>query len=336
MDPLKRVLEGTSVTATGGGLALSTCLRHLQDLGAECADIGVESDPSGGEVVVRPGRGRPLEAVLAWRPGSRQPDSEATMQASCGLMEVHGRRIGRPARLGLEVASVAAGVLTSHAILAGLLSKMRGGDVERVETSVLQAGLVFVSHYLAGATADDSEEWGTAEEGPEPGPPFSTADGHRFEMEALDGDTWKAFWELLGLSGPHVGRAWMAYLPRYRTATCRLPAGFHAATARRTLAEIVQVADAAGVSISRLRSFPQAVADLVAGDMEAGGRLRPPWRIQPLETGTPRETSGRKGEGLPLAGLRVVEVARRLQGPLAGLLLRMLGAEVIRIEPPGG
>jgi crotonobetainyl-CoA:carnitine CoA-transferase CaiB-like acyl-CoA transferase len=32
----------------------------------------------------------------------------------------------------------------------------------------------------------------------------------------------------------------------------------------------------------------------------------------------------------------VVEVASRIQGPLAGLLLQMLGAEVVKVEPPGG
>jgi crotonobetainyl-CoA:carnitine CoA-transferase CaiB-like acyl-CoA transferase len=42
------------------------------------------------------------------------------------------------------------------------------------------------------------------------------------------------------------------------------------------------------------------------------------------------------GAVLPLTGLRVVESTRRVQGPLAGHVLRMLGAEVVRIEPPGG
>jgi crotonobetainyl-CoA:carnitine CoA-transferase CaiB-like acyl-CoA transferase len=32
----------------------------------------------------------------------------------------------------------------------------------------------------------------------------------------------------------------------------------------------------------------------------------------------------------------VVEATNRMQGPLAGLLLQMLGAEVVRVEPPGG
>ncbi|RMI25212.1 CoA transferase, partial [Streptomyces triticirhizae] len=42
------------------------------------------------------------------------------------------------------------------------------------------------------------------------------------------------------------------------------------------------------------------------------------------------------GGPLPLAGLRVVEATNRVQGPLAGHVLRLLGAEVLRIEPPGG
>ena len=38
----------------------------------------------------------------------------------------------------------------------------------------------------------------------------------------------------------------------------------------------------------------------------------------------------------PLAGLRVVEVSAFIAAPLAGMTLAQLGAEVIRIDPPGG
>src|ERR1700733_14939775 len=40
--------------------------------------------------------------------------------------------------------------------------------------------------------------------------------------------------------------------------------------------------------------------------------------------------------GKPLAGLRVVEVATYVAGPLGGMTLAQLGAEVIRVDPPGG
>jgi crotonobetainyl-CoA:carnitine CoA-transferase CaiB-like acyl-CoA transferase len=39
---------------------------------------------------------------------------------------------------------------------------------------------------------------------------------------------------------------------------------------------------------------------------------------------------------LPLEGTRVVEVAQYVAGPLCGMLLRELGADVVKVEPPGG
>ena len=41
-------------------------------------------------------------------------------------------------------------------------------------------------------------------------------------------------------------------------------------------------------------------------------------------------------QGKPLSGLRVVEVATYVAGPLGGMTLAQLGAEVIRVDPPGG
>ena len=38
----------------------------------------------------------------------------------------------------------------------------------------------------------------------------------------------------------------------------------------------------------------------------------------------------------PLAGLRVLELADGIGGPYAGRLLAMLGATVVKVEPPGG
>jgi crotonobetainyl-CoA:carnitine CoA-transferase CaiB-like acyl-CoA transferase len=40
--------------------------------------------------------------------------------------------------------------------------------------------------------------------------------------------------------------------------------------------------------------------------------------------------------GLPLSGLRVVEFTHMVMGPVAGLILADLGADVLKVEPPGG
>ena len=41
-------------------------------------------------------------------------------------------------------------------------------------------------------------------------------------------------------------------------------------------------------------------------------------------------------ENGPLAGLRVMDVSIMAAGPWTGALLGMLGAEVIKVEPPAG
>lgn len=316
-----------TTTVSGPTLALQTWGRRVSALSAV--------DSSG--PVATPD----VDCHLSWYGPARvapdRPGSEAAVQALSGLMHVHGRDEGRPRRIGLDLASTAAGVLASQGVLAALISRCRERPVSAVETSVVQAGLLLVSHYVAIASSPgDGPSVATW---PSPGPPFRSADGQWFEMETLDPDAWRAFWSTLGAAGTDLGPAWTVFRLRYNRGACSLPQVLHDSTARHTLAEVTEVADACGVSVSRLRSYAEILADPAWSEMHpAIGPLGAPFHA-PDEAGPESPTTSPRGEApihLPLEGLRVIEATNRVQGPLAGLLLGMLGADVVLVEPPGG
>jgi len=323
------------VSLTGPALAVQTCARRLSAFGASDRQF-VGGGPDARELSMRLGRGggEELRAGVSWHGTSTltrgRAASEATVQAMCGLMEVHGRDAGQPRRLGLEVASVASGVLAAQAVLAALVARSRGRPVSAVDTSVLEAGLVLASHYVAEATCPDPDDWTPPEGGPDPGPPFRSVDGCWFEIETLDPGAWRRFWSSLGAADADLGRAWTAFRARYFRGKCSLPPGLHQATARHRLDQIAAAAAACEVSLAPLRSY----AEVLAGGESAGCLPL----LSELEGAPPDPsvTVPPVREGLPLEGIEVVEATSRMQGPLAGLLLQMLGAHVLRVEPPGG
>lgn len=321
------------MTVHGPALPVETCARRLAPLGATPAappsgngDVAVDLD--WGDTVPGP------DCTITWHGPAdlvpRRPGSEAAIQAMCRLMHLHGHDAGSPKRLGLEVASVAAGVLAASGAVAARIGWRRGNPVSAIQTSVLQAGLLLVSHYVAAATCSD--DWVPAPPGPAPGPPFCSADGRWFEIETLDPEAWKAFWYALGAADAELGRAWAVFRARYYRASCMLPPGLHEATLRHPAAELVSIAAQCRVSLSLVHSYGEVLAELrpgawhpVVSPISGDGQVDGDAPVEPASPGS-----------LPLQGMRVVETTSRMQGPLAGLLLQMLGATVVKVEPPGG
>ncbi|MEO5953751.1 MAG: CoA transferase, partial [Chloroflexia bacterium] len=153
-------------------------------------------------------------------------------------------------------------------------------------------------------------------------------------------------WRQLGVERAGLELAWGNFVYRYLAASCTLPVSLHEATALHTLDELRGIAEPLGIAILVVRGYSDLLDEI---GLSRGGGLKPrgersllhpeaPWailaqtehRAEVVEQHTIDATKG------PLAGMRVVEVSSRLQGPLAGLLLQMLGAEVVKVEPIGG
>ncbi len=314
-EPAGAVLRPTA----GPERAAALAARHLTALGCRTTWM-----PDGG-LALRAGR-HLAECTVDWAgPVDLPLADEYDVQAACGLMHVHGRRFGGPTPLGVDFASATAGVLAALGASAALWACARDGRPRRVGTSVAAAALLAVGQYLAAATADEA---GAAEQWVPGGPPFTAADGLRFELESLAAEGWLAFWTGLGVERAEAGRGWRAFQQRYATATCALPAALDRAAGERGFGELAGLAERVGVDLTPVLAQPPD---------RAPGLL---WRIAEIgaaavDRGVIERAAAERTAG-PLAGLVVVEVARRVQGPLAAHLLRLLGARVVRIEPPGG
>jgi len=262
----------------------------------------------------------PLTPEIDWAGpvGHPLPDENA-VQAACGIMHVHGRAAGAPQRLGVDYASTLAGVLGTQGVLAASIARVRGARITEVRTSVAQAALLAVQQYLAVATSDDdwAEQW-------QPGrrPPFTSRDGVRFELETLHAEGWGRFWNGLGADRDAIAAGWWPFQQRFSTATGALPQPLHDVLRTVDYATVAAVAAHTGVSALPVRESPAPPADVPACTFrQLSTSSAPP----PVRTGDE-----------PLNGMLVVESTRRIQGPVVGHVLQRLGADVVRIEPPGG
>ncbi|MFE1771065.1 CoA transferase [Streptomyces sp. NPDC059008] len=318
-----RPLDGLQLATSGPPESTGLAAGHLRLLGARTGQEPAAREDAGTARITVGGCGfSRQEAQVTWAaPGSGMID-EATVQAATGMMSVHGRREGEPRGLAADYAATATAVLTVQGLLAGLLWQARGGPTAQVSTSADRAGLLAVSQYLAAAGADEGE----ASELAAGGPPFTATGGTLFELETLDPGAWAAFWRVLDAPPEAIRAGWRPFQFRYATACAPFPQALHATTLAHSWQRIRQAASVSGAEVCRLRTLAERAT-------EQDGAA--PWTLVPHGPGH-RVTGPPAAMPRPLAGLTVLEAGRRIQAPLAAHLLGLLGAEVIRIEPPGG
>ncbi|MET9052079.1 CoA transferase [Streptomyces bacillaris] len=319
-----RPLDRLDFTVSGPSQLTEAVARHLRLLGARGEETG-GGDRAGRIALDGDGPG-PVGATVAWADPASGLVDEATVQAATGVMAVHGRREGSPRGLAVDYTASATAVIAVQGLLAGLIGRARGTASPHITARADRAGLLAVSQYLAAAGADEGESTELAPGGP----PFTSAEGVLFELETLDPAAWAGFWRALDAPADALRAGWRPFQFRYATACAPFPEALHAVTRAHPLPRIRRAAAESGAEICVLRTLAERAA-------EDDGAA--PWSLRPL-TDRPAPGSSRSravpASAGPLAGLTVLEAGRRIQAPLAAHLLGLLGAEVIRIEPPGG
>lgn len=317
-----RPLDALRFDACGPPPIMDVVTERLRLLGARTGTNGPR-DPGDGRATLAGAGFAPVHAVTGWSAGPASGlTDEATVQAATGVMAVHGRRDGRPRGLAVDWAATTTAVLTVQGLLATLVGQAQGAAPATVTTSADRAALLTVSQYLAAMRRGRGRGRRSR--------PRRTA-LHLVRRPALrTGD-------------PRPGRLGRVLAD---------PSGPRRRDPRGLAALPVPLRH-------RLRPLPRGPAHHDPGPPPGTGQgsrrplrrrgLRPadprrtgrrarrrrPWSLRLLAPGT-RPLPATASASRPLAGLTVLEAGRRIQAPLAAHLLGLLGADVIRVEPPGG
>jgi CoA:oxalate CoA-transferase len=273
----------------------------------------------------------PVECtVRGWTDQPLLVASESVMQAATGIMSVHGRASGKAQPLGVDYVSCLTAVLSLQGAMAASIAQLRGSNVRKCSVSMASAGILAVGQYVAGATTcQGREQYLPACSSIENRPPFISSDGIIFELEALSTQPWLDFWQALGMEDKVSSRGWKDFLLRYARGVAPLPKIMMSRISEFSYQDINQLCLKTGMAICPLRDVAEFSKDKEIDDFVRFGAWD--FSLSTVKTINSDKPSG----SLPLSGFTVIESCRRIQGPLAGHLLALLGADVIRIEPPG-
>lgn len=128
-------------------------------------------------------------------PRREEPGYDVMMQGFGGLMSITGTQEGEPVRVGVAVIDLGTGLHAVEAILAALFHRERTGRGQRVEVSLLDTAVTWLSYaaqsYLA--TGEEPGRFGSAHPNIVPYQAFRGSDGRYFILSVGNDPTWQRF-----------------------------------------------------------------------------------------------------------------------------------------------
>lgn len=305
-------------------------------------------------------------------PGAGLPDDagEAILQALGGMMSTTGRAGGPPEFIAAPLIEMFAGLNVVTTVLAALRVRERGEAARRVDLSLFDSSVALVGAFVGHAVTGKGHGMRGGSRHPLccPWNAYPTRDGWALMCSSTE-PHWRRILTLIGrddlqddprfatmaariahrdtvdalIAGWTRGRTTKAAVTGFQGAT--LPAGEIV-----TLRELLEGPDrpptrrvatpdgevTVPASLFAPSGSPGVARDRVAGDRIEDPAATPDDAAAGLAPLTRHLAAAPSSGRLPLAGVRVVEVGVFTAGPLGGRYLADLGAEVIKVEQPGG
>ncbi len=299
------------------------------------------------------------------------PGSELIVQALTGVLTTNGFEHDPPIRAGVPIATCSGAVLAVQAILAALFERRRSHlgqliDVAQYDALVASLGAIVPIYFLTGG---EPKRFGNRHSMTSPWNAYSTSDG--WIVIATTTDTqWRALAELIG-QHEIVDDIRFSDISRRVQNTDILDAIIGEWTKDWSTDSLAQALDSIGVPSGPVLTVEEAQR-AANHEFAAQHRLsflhardsftyseQPYIRtgsgshsgsIDPVQSGFPREPSEVEDNldiadeiantplchSAPLTNVRVLEIATLTAGPFLGRILAMLGARVVKVEPPRG
>lgn len=283
-----------------------------------------------------------------------RPGAELLAQALSGVLDTTGLPDGPPYRVGVPIGDYAAAVNATTSIVAQYLLPPAARTRAVLEVSAVDALAAFMTPFFTQSLAGlPVSRMGNRHPSTAPWNTYPTADG-TVVVCTITNAQWLAVTRMIGRADLTDDPTLVSVSARHDQVD-RVDAVLAEWTRTHTTGEVVEACAEYGIPAGNVATTDQVMElhGVTPGDAGAplptsplpwlpAGTARPavPTPVEPVAW-PPRPA--RPGDGMPapagprpLSGVRVVEVGSFTAGPVCARLLAALGADVVKVETPGG
>jgi crotonobetainyl-CoA:carnitine CoA-transferase CaiB-like acyl-CoA transferase len=265
--------------------------------------------------------------------------SEPFLQAVTGISDITGVAGGPPVVCGGAVVEIQTGMLAASGILAAWRTRAATGEGQEIGLRLVDCGLnnqsTFLPLVFAGRTPQRS---GNRHPMAVPWNSYRAADGWILLCSATD-EHWMKLTTLMGR--PELAEGPFEKLAD-RIARCdAVDREVEAWTSTLPVKECIAALNSANLAAGPILDIAGLASDenlAVRGTLSPGPQPRPLSFVRTDVSAAPApgrpEPAQRRAR--PLDGMLVLEIGQYTTAPVASKQLALLGAEVLKIEPPGG